>query len=110
MERLYEKVRAMPGGEDFEILAVSIDALRERPNPIYGGATTEDLREFAASMQLTFPIVRDPEGGIQDSYQTTGVPESFLVGRDGIIYKKHAGPTEWDATPNVELIRTLLDR
>jgi peroxiredoxin len=110
MERLYEIVRKMPGGDDFEILAVSIDAARERPNPIYGGVTPEDLRAFADELELTFPIVRDPEGGIQRVYQTTGVPESFLIGRDGIIYKKHAGPTDWDAVPNVELIRSLLAR
>src|SRR5262245_43433976 len=31
MERLYKTVRALPNGEDFEILAISIDASKERP-------------------------------------------------------------------------------
>jgi cytochrome c biogenesis protein CcmG, thiol:disulfide interchange protein DsbE len=110
MERLYEIVRAMPGGEDFEILAVSIDAARERPNPILGGVSSADLQAFADELGLTFPIVHDPGGGIQRAYQTTGVPESFLIGKDGIIYKKHTGEAVWDAPPNVELIRSLLAR
>ena len=37
------------------------------------------------------------------------MPGSFVVGKDGIIYKKVAGPTEWDATQHEELIRRLLD-
>jgi thiol-disulfide isomerase/thioredoxin len=110
MERLYEAVRALPKGSDFEILAVSIDALKERPNPLYGGVTSAELEAYANELGLTFPIVHDPEGRIQKIYQTTGVPESFLVGRDGIIYKKRAGQEEWDAATNVELIRSLLAR
>jgi thiol-disulfide isomerase/thioredoxin len=109
MERLYDKVRALPNGQDFEILAISIDATSDKPNAL-GGASVEDLERYASEIGFTFPIVRDPDGSVQKIYQTTGVPESFLVGRDGIIYKKHAGPTEWDSKPNVALIEDLLQR
>lgn len=109
MERLYTTVRALPHGEDFEILAISVDATKDRPNTL-GGVTKEELEAYAAELGLTFPIFRDPAGSVQQIYQTTGVPESFLVGRDGLIYKKVAGPTEWDATPNLELIKSLLER
>jgi hypothetical protein len=110
MERLYGEVRGLPSGEDFEILAVSVDASKESPNPLRGGVTTDDLESFARQFGLTFPLVHDPEGRIERAYQTTGVPESFLVGRDGIIYKKRAGPEEWDGAVNVALIRSLLER
>ena len=110
MERLVNVVRALPRGEDFEILAVSIDASKERPNAIYGGVTADELKDFAHQLGVTFPLVRDPEGKVQRIYQTTGVPESFLVGRDGVIYQKYAGPTEWDGTVYVNLIRNLLER
>ena len=40
---------------------------------------------------------------------TTGVPESFLIGRDGIIYKHYAGETRWDSETNVELVRRLVE-
>lgn len=102
MQRLYEALE----GEDFEILAVSVDApsgeLDEFGRP--GG----DLRAFTEELGLTFPILHDPAGSINQLYQTTGVPESFVVGKDGIIYKKVAGPTAWDAAENEELIRRLL--
>ncbi len=106
MQRLYETVRD-EGGEDFEILAISIDApLGERD---VAGRLGGDLRAFAQELGLTFPILHDPSGTIQRTYQTTGVPESFVIGRDGLIYKKVAGETQWDQPVNQELVRRLLD-
>ena len=102
MQRLYESLE----GEDFEILAVSVDARLGESD--IAGRPGGDLRAFADELGLTFPILHNPSGDIQQLYQTTGVPESFVIGRDGIIYKKIAGPTEWDATENEELIRRLL--
>ena len=102
MQRLYEEL----AGADFEILAVSVDAPLGSTDAF--GRPGGDLDAFAKRLGLTFPILHDPEGTIQRTYQTTGVPESFLIGRDGIIYKKVAGPTEWDDAANVELVRRLL--
>lgn len=102
MERLYQALK----DPDFEILAVSIDA-RAGENDEYG-RPGGDLRAFAGEMGLTFPILHDPAGTIQRTYQTTGVPETFLIGRDGIIYKKVAGGTRWDAQVNQDLVRRLL--
>ena len=102
MERLYEDLK----DPDFEILAVSVDA-RAGENDEFG-RPGGDLRAFAKEMGLTFPILHDPEGRIQRTYQTTGVPETFLIGRDGIIYKKVAGGTTWDAPVNQDLVRRLL--
>jgi cytochrome c biogenesis protein CcmG, thiol:disulfide interchange protein DsbE len=102
MQRLYERFE----GEDFEILAVSIDAPLGQVG--LDGRLGGDLVAFTESLGLTFPILHDPSGDIQRLYQTTGVPESFVIGLDGVIYKKVAGETTWDATENEELIRRLL--
>ena len=102
MQRLWEGV----GDEGFEILAVSIDAAFGESDS--AGRAGGDLWAFADSLGLTFRILHDPSGGIQQTYQTTGVPESFLVGRDGIIYKKVIGAMEWDHGENRDLIERLL--
>lgn len=102
MQRLYEALE----GTDFEILAVSIDAQAGQQDLF--GRPGGDLGAFAEEMGLTFPILHDPEARIERIYQTTGVPETFLIGRDGLIYKKVAGGTEWDAPVNQELVRRLL--
>ncbi|MFC1661679.1 TlpA disulfide reductase family protein [Gemmatimonadota bacterium] len=103
MQRLYETIQ----DEDFEILAVSIDAPFGQRDTL--GRVGGNLRSFADSMGLTFQILHDPSGKIQDTFQTTGVPESFVIDRGGVIFKKVAGATEWDAPQNVQLVRRLLE-
>jgi thiol-disulfide isomerase/thioredoxin len=102
MQRLYEAF----GDEDFEILAVSVDAPFGEADAF--GRPGGDLEGFATQLGLTFPILQNPTGDIQRQYQTTGVPESFLLDKNGVIVKKVAGPTEWDSKENQELIRRLL--
>ncbi len=103
MQRLYESLEGQP----FEILAVSVDARVGQRDPT--GNVGGDVGDFVRSYGLTFPTLLDPSGKIQETYQTTGVPESFLVGKDGVIYRKIAGATVWDSPRYRELIQRLLD-
>ncbi len=103
MERFYE---SMKDKGDFEILAVSVDAPVGQTDVL--GNRGGDLKAFAKKYGLTFPILHDPSGHIEDLYQTTGVPESFVVGRDGVVYRHLAGATAWDAPQYRELILRLL--
>jgi thiol-disulfide isomerase/thioredoxin len=101
MERLYQQLT----GTDFEILAVSVDL------PVDGGVPVRTLESFARELDLSFPILYSPPGGprsIQEIFQTAGVPESFLIGKDGVIYRRLAGPTVWDAPQYREQIIRLL--
>ena len=102
MQRLYEAL----ADTDFEILAVSIDAKAGERSA--DGQIGGNVKAFADELGLTFSILHDPDGKVSQIYQTTGVPETFLIGRDGLIYKKVAGGTEWDAPVNQELVRRLL--
>jgi len=81
----------------FRIVSVSVDK-----------ADSGTVTAFARQFGLTFPILQDASGRIQDEYQTTGVPESFVVDRQGVIVKKVIGAAEWDGPVNVQLIRSLL--
>jgi cytochrome c biogenesis protein CcmG/thiol:disulfide interchange protein DsbE len=101
MQRLYQDM----AGKDFEILAVSVD------NPVDGAVPRQSLEKFATDLGLTFPILHSPPGSpddIQRLYQTTGVPESFLIGKDGVIYRRISGPTTWDSPQYREQILRLL--
>ncbi|MQA92185.1 MAG: redoxin domain-containing protein [Gemmatimonas sp.] len=103
MQRLHKKM----GLEGVHIVAVSIDTpvgSRDRAgNP--GG----DIEDFGKEFSLTFPIWRDPTGEIQRTYRATGVPESFVIDRNGVIVKKVVGQTEWDSDANLDLFRRLLE-
>lgn len=98
MQRLHEQL----GDEGLRIVAVSIDGAGS------GAERAGDVAAFARQFGLTFPIWLNPSGDIQRTYRTTGVPETFLIGRDGVIRKKVIGATEWDSPEKVELIRRLL--
>jgi peroxiredoxin len=94
MERLSRGL----AGTDFRIVAVSVDE-----------GDSAMVSAFAKDLGLTFDILHDRPGTIKRSYQTTGVPESFIIDRQGIIVKKVIGAAEWDAPVNQLLIRRLLD-
>jgi thiol-disulfide isomerase/thioredoxin len=81
----------------FRIAAVSID--QEGPDVV---------RDFAAELGLSFDILQDRSGSIQQVYQTTGVPESFLLDTNGIIMKRVIGDHDWASPANRALIRRLL--
>ena len=92
MERLYRELA--PQG--FELLAISVDE------------SEADIREFQERLQVSFPILLDPEKKISKRYQTMGYPESLLVDRDGRIIERYVGPKEWDRADYVARIRRLL--
>ena len=41
-------------------------------------------------------------------YQTTGVPESFLVNKKGVIVKRLIGAQDWNSPVNRALVARLL--
>jgi peroxiredoxin len=102
MQRLYDTLRP----EGLRIVAVSIDAKPGQVDP--DGRPGGDVASFARDLGLSFDIWQDPTAAISRDYRTTGVPESFLVDRNGTIVKKVIGAMEWDDPANVDLIRRLL--
>lgn len=104
MQRLHEAI----DDENFRVVAVSVDA--DAPGALgYLGRAGGDVPGFVEELGLTFDILLDPSGEIGETYQTTGLPETFLIGRDGVIYRKVAGGTLWDAPQYRELVQRLLD-
>jgi cytochrome c biogenesis protein CcmG/thiol:disulfide interchange protein DsbE len=67
------------------------------------------VMKFVNALGLHFDILQDQSGAIQKTLQTTGVPESFVIDRNGVIIKKVIGAEEWDAPVNETLVRTLLN-
>jgi thiol-disulfide isomerase/thioredoxin len=94
MEKVYQSLA--PRG--FRIAAVSIDE-----------GSPEDVQAFGRELGLSFDILQDRSTKVQQIYQTTGVPESFLLNRDGVIVKRVIGAQDWGSAVNRALIERLLD-
>ncbi len=80
MESLYQRLK----GRGFEMLAVSIDREGEKA-----------VSPFAAKYGLTFPVLLDPDGKTYRLYGLTGVPESFIIDKSGVVIYKIIGPQNW---------------
>jgi cytochrome c biogenesis protein CcmG, thiol:disulfide interchange protein DsbE len=94
MEHLYTALA--PRG--FAIAAVSVD---EGP--------PENVRQFGQELELSFDLLQDRTTRVQQLYQTTGVPESFLLDRHGVIIKRVIGAQDWNSPANRALVERLLD-
>ncbi len=83
------------------VLAVSIDE---------GPGYKEKVREFVDELSLDFPILLDPESRVTRTFRTIGVPETFVLDREGRIVKRVIGAADWDSQANRALIEELLSR
>jgi peroxiredoxin len=73
-------------GKPFRLLAISIDE---------GGKGA--VEGFFGKSGLSLPAYLDSDGSISRLYGTTGVPETFIVDRAGVIRKKIVGGIDWSA-------------
>jgi len=80
MEALYQRLK----GRQFEMLAVSIDQKRE-----------EIVSPFVSKYGLTFPVLLDPDRKTYELYGLTGIPETFIIDKKGVIVFKVVGPQNW---------------
>ena len=65
-------------------------------------------RVFSEKFGITVPILDDRENLIGPKYGLTGVPETFIVDKEGILQKKMIGPAEWDSLEIVSYISQYL--
>lgn len=91
----YERFR----DHGFTVLAVSVDA---------GPGHRQKVTEFVREHGLDFPVLLDPENRISRTLRIVGVPETFVLDREGRIIKRVIGVTDWDSPGNRALIEELL--
>lgn len=84
-------------GDGLRVVAVSVDA----PD------SENQIREFRDRLNLSFEILHDV-ADIRATYQTAGVPESFVIGRDGRIRRRVFSAEDWDSPSNRALVAQLL--
>jgi peroxiredoxin len=94
MQRLYDRFK----DRGFEMLTVSVDTDQALIQPF--------MKEYG----LNFPVLLDPESQVaKKKYKTTGVPETFIVDRTGLIVHKAIGPREWDTSDTLSAFEKLLN-
>jgi cytochrome c biogenesis protein CcmG, thiol:disulfide interchange protein DsbE len=94
IEALYKDL----GPKGLKVVAVSVD------QPGF----EQQIRDFVKEYNLSFEILYDDTGAIQAIYRTSGVPETFVIGRSGKIHKKWIGEDDWNSPGNRTLLEQLL--
>jgi peroxiredoxin len=93
-----ERLQQEYGPKGLKLVAVSID----------DQVSEDSIRKFAKNFGISFEVLHDPTHAIEEAFQTTGYPESFVIGREGTIRKKWIGPDDWTSEGNQALVAQLL--
>lgn len=94
MQGLYERMQ----GRGFALLAVEV-----------GLSDPQEILDFVSQNHLTFPVLIDADGVMKERYPGRGIPETYLIGRDGKVAGRFIGPRDWTSESMLAHIDRLLD-
>ena len=95
MQSLHEKLK----GEDFVILAVSIDRAGE---PV--------VKPFIKEAGYTFKVLLDRGGNVADKYCVRSIPTTFIIDKKSVVVGKVIGSRDWASAPIVQEFKRLSQR
>ena len=93
METLWQNYRE----QDFVVVAVSNDE-----------GSKKRVETFTKLLDLSFPVLLDPEGEVNDLYKVSNMPTSFLIDRNGKIISRIVGSDDWTSQEAIKLVEDLL--
>lgn len=91
------KLNSLMAGKPFQMVAVSIDE---------GGKPA--IESFFKETGFSLPTYIDESGASAKSYGVTGVPESFIIDKQGLLVKKIIGGFAWDSPEAVSFLEGLM--
>jgi len=95
METIWQKYKE----QGLVIAAVSVDE-----------GSRGRIETFSKLLDLSFPILLDPESKVSDLYKVSNMPTSFLIDRNGKIISHIVGTEEWTSPEAIQLVEKLLSQ
>ena len=93
MQRLYAKLPK----DKFKMIA------------LYNRDNSAVVKDFVAKLGITIPILDDENNIIGQRYGLTGLPETFIIDKQGVIREKFIGPAEWDSPEYVDMLTKYIN-
>ena len=90
------KLNQAMAGKSFQMMAVSVDD---------GGK--DAVVAFMNRNGYDLPCLNDPVQKVANIYGVTGVPETFIIDKNGLIVKKVIGGIDWAAPDSVKFFTEL---
>jgi peroxiredoxin len=94
MEKLYERMR---GNKGFVMLAVSQDT-----------SGRDEVLNYVKKHGYHFDVLLDPKNAVAEAYNVSGVPETFIIDRQGRIVAHHSGAFDWSQPAIADALEELL--
>ena len=94
MEKLYENFRS---NKNFVMLAVSQDT-----------GSREEVMSYVQKHGYHFDVLLDPQNAVAEAYKVSGVPETFIIDRQGRVVAHHAGAFDWSQPAIRDALEELL--
>jgi len=87
------RLNSAMAGKDFRMLAISIDE---------GGK--DAVEGFFRKSGMSLPALLDTDQAVGKRYGLTGVPETFVIDKKGVILKKVVGAMDWSSPAVIEYL------
>lgn len=94
MQKLYARFK----DKDFAMVAVSLNE------------PASAVKKFFKDYNLTFTALLDSDGELMSPYGIRGIPNTFIIDRDGTIIGKAFGPRKWDDQKAIALFDHLINK
>ena len=94
-----EMLNKVMAGYDFVMLAINTEE---------NGRSA--VADFLKKTPYNFPVLYDDKGVVQKRYGVFKFPESFIVGKDGIVAEKIIGPLDWSSPRTIAHLKNLARR
>ncbi len=66
--------------------------------------TLANAELFAEKNNITMPILNDMGNNIGPMFGLTGLPETFIIDKQGVLREKYIGPAQWDSPEVIQLM------
>jgi thiol-disulfide isomerase/thioredoxin len=94
IERLHRRFR----DAGLRVVGIAVD------DPPFGDRVAAFVREHG----ISFEILHEGSGKVEQDYRSRGIPVTYIIGRDGRIRVIRQGATDWDTPASHAVVAQLL--
>lgn len=91
------KLNSFMEGKPFQMVCISVDE---------GGKKA--VQDFFNNSGYSLPTYFDPSGDSIKNYGLTGVPETFIIDKEGVIAKRVIGGLDWHSPDVIAFLEKLM--